>query len=189
MINNLDTIGANSLVAFKLNNEAIPISQTRAVISDYGAGYTITIQSSELAEGDNIISCQILESDDTYPITLEYTYNTQGGGELVLKPYIQATIQPTTINAGTTTQLMMNTNTYNYNYATEGYLYIKFNVDYNEIPQTEKGLPISQDEQRQMQLFSFKSSQPRTINYTITIIKQNTLEVVDIQHGTVQVTT
>ena len=80
MINNLDTIGANSLVAFKLNNEAIPISQTRAVISDYGAGYTITIQSSELAEGDNIISCQILESDDTYPITLEYTYNTQGGG-------------------------------------------------------------------------------------------------------------
>ena len=80
MINNLDTLDANSLVAFNLNNEAIPTSQTQSNLSNDGANYTITIPSSDLEEGDNIFSCQILESDDTYPITLEYTYNTTGGG-------------------------------------------------------------------------------------------------------------
>lgn len=79
MINELDPIDTNSLVAFKLNNEALTISQIQSIIKGNGASYTITIQSSDLADGDNIISCQILESDDTYPITLEYNYNTQGG--------------------------------------------------------------------------------------------------------------
>ena len=73
----------NSLVSFQLNNETLPQSTwiTTFINPDtYLVEYTINIPSSDLADGDNIISCQILESDDTYPITLEYTYNTQGGG-------------------------------------------------------------------------------------------------------------
>ena len=193
MINNLDTVGANSLVAFKLNNEAIPTSQTQSNLSDYGANYTITIPLSDLEEGDNIISCQILESDDTYPITLEYTYNTTGGGELTLKPYVEFTNITGNLRVGSMGSVTSNLIVYNN--TDEELIDIETITDTEIIGQTGDYFTrqitpgIKTTSSRSIPLLAGIGVQEGTIHYTTRAILRSTGEVLNTINGTVQVTT